>query len=257
LFDDLDAVIDRLPQSIDPATAAEEWLPLLLTWLGFPALPSLPPTTARALLEHASDLLAGRGTIGALEQLLRIVTGRSVTVEDAAAGPPPWVLPATAAGEPPRLGRDTLILKHEAAPKPFALAWSATLGKVPLGQQCHPEISAFARQVGLLIIRIAAPPAEGQLAEWLETLLPSFVPAHCRYRIVYERAGSLTQRGRLGRNIRLAGDREITLGTRLAGDREITLGTDFILGRRRLPAQPTDGAVLNRTSGLDGNLHLS
>ena len=147
LFDEIDATIDGLPGRIDPSTAppslparteknsSPTWQAFLLRWLGFPPVENLGKDTVAALLKMAPKLLADRGTLAALQQVLDILTDYHASVQDSAALPPPWVLPKPDAGRGPRLGIETLVVAAGANP--------LRLGRTELGKASLRRIRCF------------------------------------------------------------------------------------------------------------------
>lgn len=76
----LAALISALPALMRPAETREEFLPWLARWIGLELPPDVPLDVQRALVQHAVPLYQRRGTPGALQQLLDIVTGARATV---------------------------------------------------------------------------------------------------------------------------------------------------------------------------------
>jgi phage tail-like protein len=241
LFGDLDLVIDQLAAHIDPKTAPAEWLPLLLRWLGFPTMEGLEPTVQRRLLQAAPELLANRGTLGALKQLLDIVTGIPWAVEDPAGGPAPWVLQHPDSGLPlPRLGCDTLIRAKR--PYAFRLRHMARLGATPLGDAPVDSVATFAQQADELHLRLCADAGKQEQVEAIvRRFLPYFIPAHCRYRIEFVPPAYWTESRRLGDNLVLA------------DPHSACLGSQAVLGRLRLPLASDGDGIIGRSVVTDGS----
>ncbi len=251
LFGDLDTAIDQLPSHIDPDTAPPSWLPFLLRWLGLPSPDGLSPAVQRNLLKEAPKLLAGRGTVKALQRLLEIITAEngdvSIQIDDRAAVPPPWVLqPLKRRAIAPRLGRDTLIASQQ--PPAFRLG-AAGLGSskgVPLGVGCTDPKRVFAHRTGELRLRIRATgESRKRLEPIIKIFLPYFVPAHCRYRLEFAPTAPRPWRQRLDVDLRLM-DGAVS-----------RLGSETVAGRFRLPLTPMDEIILDRSAHLDRGLHLN
>lgn len=237
LIGDLDARLDGLSANIDPLTAPPERLPFLLRWLGLPTPENMSPEVASRLLAAAPALLEKRGTQDSLTDLLEILAeGAGVTVEDAAAGPLPWVLPsADGASEGARLGCDTLICCAE--PPAFRAGTTAVLGERALGRPPVDPARMLTRTVGEVRIEIAvAPERRADLASLIGPFLRAFVPAHCRVTLAFTAPHLARRYGRLDRDLRLA------------DPRCPSLGTDTVLGNFRLPEEPVDPNILDRTA---------
>ncbi|MFC8130881.1 hypothetical protein [Streptomyces sp. NPDC057302] len=230
LFDGLDEVLATLAQRLDPLTAADDWTAYLLSWLGFPPLGDLPAPIRRALLSDAGTLLARRGTRDGLQLLLDLVTDGRATVHDSADDPAGWVLgPARieAAGAPPtRLGYDTLALATRPQPP---RAGQMVAGASALGPGCPDPRLLLAQHVSLITIALRQAP---DLAPIIERLLPTFVPAHCRVRLLHT-----------------TGDPGPSL--HLHDDCDWRLGSTTRLGRWPLAAPALPPAVLDRGTRLD------
>jgi phage tail-like protein len=233
LFGDLDTELAGLPRRIDPKTAPEDWVPFLLRWLGLPSPTELDPETQRRLLTSAPDLLRNRGTVTALEGLLRIFVGEEFSVTDNGAGPAPWTLPRRGrAAQGPRLGCDTLVFAQRQPG--FRLGCSARLGEQALGYSVLDPVDLFAKRSSGIEIRIAA---DGERRERIQPLLqrylPYFVPAHCHYHLRFVPKDRLSRTWMLG-ELRLQAESV----SRLGGAR---------LGEAPLPESTSEGVVLDRS----------
>ena len=246
LFDELDEELSALAPNIHPDTAPERWTGALLRWLGFPALDDLDSEARRALLGHAPQLLARRGTAWALEQMLEIVTGGSANVDDPD-GAMGWVLPGPHldpgdAGA--RLGRDTVAPGQQ--PGPFR-AGGAMINTTPLGLGCTDPVLTLATQARAITVDIdIAVGEEERLRPIVERLLAFFVPAHCRTRVVYSTIDSRRRSRQLDHDLRLDDDGD----GRLHGDSHWQLRANTRLAAWRLPRSP------DRSFRLDHD-HLS
>jgi phage tail-like protein len=251
LFGDLDTLIGQLPEHIDPNTAPESWLSFLLSWLGLPSPDSLSPAARRNLLKAAPELLAGRGTLQALQRLLEIITADNGTVtieiDDITARPMPWVLQTKERKDlSARLGIDTLIVAQKPAAFRLGIAQLGKAKGVPLGLGWIKPQQIFAQHTGELKIRIRS---NGDIKKRLEPLLtiflPYFVPAHCRYRLEFL---SIPQQHKQQR---------IDVDLYLQDGKRFQLGKETVLGRFRLPVMPVQEIVLDRNARLDCGLHLN
>lgn len=260
LFDDIDSKVDGLPGRIDPATAPPGWYAFLLRWLGFPTVNGLDAAVQKKLLKAAPDLLAQRGTMRALQQMLDIVTGGQAFVRDSAAMPRPWILPG-GGGEGgragPRLGIETLVV--EADFKPLRLGEGAALGHAPLNEMCFDPIRLIEERNGLIEITAGvAPAARGRLEPILWGLLRLFVPAHCRVRLTLLSTAQWRARARLDAGFMIASDQhDETPINRLADDCGGRLGRTSDLGCWRLPQPAFPVPRLDRSTIANGAQNLN
>jgi phage tail-like protein len=243
LFEELDERIAALPGRIDPATAPDACLGELLLWLGFPPTDGLAPDRQRGLLRRAGELLAGRGTLDALREMLDIVTRGRARVSDSGSQAFLWVLGPAA---PPqlRLGRDTRLVA--AAPAALKLGGNA-LGGATLGRGGCIDAAALARAACATVrIRIAIPPGErAALEPVLARLLTMFIPAYCRIDLRWQAPGTLAPAGLLDGDAALAGDDGEPLA---AGSRA---------GRWRLPSEPPSNLSLDADAAFSGVRRLA
>ncbi|REE18414.1 phage tail-like protein [Paraburkholderia sp. BL27I4N3] len=77
----LDDRIASIGSHVDPASAPDDWLDALGSWLDLPWDSALPVERRRALLRSAGPLLAQRGTRAGMLLLLGCVLGEDATVE--------------------------------------------------------------------------------------------------------------------------------------------------------------------------------
>lgn len=79
LYVDLEAEIGRLPKMLDYESTTEDKLPVLAEWVGLDnSVYPFSPQQLRYMIGHLWELQAGKGTRRVLEQVLRLVTGRTV-----------------------------------------------------------------------------------------------------------------------------------------------------------------------------------
>lgn len=259
LYGGIDEAIDRLPSQIRPDTTPDARLSWLLGWLGFPPTAGLPVAVQRELLSKAGDLLARRGTIGALRGMLGIVTRHNlVTIEDAATTRGFWILGAGSPRHAPRLGRDTCVVLGQ--PGGFRPGTGMRLGEEPLGPFCPDLDRTLRARCGLVTIGIALDPAnEAVERPIVESLLAMFVPAHCRIDLRIARAGRTPRGGRLDRGWQLA--RSATAETdetgRLDDPGGIELGAETMLGAWQLPHSAPRPLTIDGTTALDGARRLA
>lgn len=259
LFSEIDEAIDGLPAQIDPETAGDGRLSWLLGWLGFPPTTGLPSDIQRNLLMAAGGLVERRGTIGALREMLSIVTGNNpVIVEDAAATTGFWMIDAGKKRYAPRLGRDTRVVAR--LPGGFRPGKGTRLGEEPLPPFCNDIDRMLRRNCGLVTIRIALDPAsEDVVRPIVESLLAMFVPAHCRIELSIAHAGRTRPGGRLDSGWQLAGkDGAESPGTaRLDDPAGIELGAETKVGVWRLPGCCATPFTIDGTAALDGARRLA
>lgn len=90
--------IDQIPSLIDPATTDPRFLPWIASWVTFELDASLPIHQQRELVRRAIRLYRTRGTVGGIEEMIRVLTAAPVKVEELR-HPRPMVLgKATLAG---------------------------------------------------------------------------------------------------------------------------------------------------------------
>jgi phage tail-like protein len=250
LYGDLSETIDALPARIDPETASEEWLPWLLEWLGFPPTAGLGATIQRQLLREAGDLLARRGTQGALERLLDLVTGGRATVRDSGASAAFWILSSKRTRLTARLGCDTRVVAHR--PKDFVLGRNdLRLGKAPLGRSCTDVDALLCANCGLVAIDIALKAEQPPLVEAVvRSLIDMFVPAHCRVELTISAAARALPASRLD-------EAWPSDGGRLADPRTTELGRLTRPGGWQLPPSDIPPIPIDGTAAPDGARRLA
>jgi len=167
----IDAEISSLGSNIHPATAPEPWLNYVARWLSLPWDDALSRDQKNALINHAAELTALRGTRNGLELLLQCLfpgAPARFRVTDTTAdfafavldGDSP--LPVLLAGYP----------RSRAELGPYAV-----LGKMRLPCPDQPD-DPVAPWVGKVRIDIAAAAAEKRAWEpWLRSLLLTYLPA--------------------------------------------------------------------------------
>jgi phage tail-like protein len=205
LFDSLDETLTELPGRIDPATADDDWTDYLLSWLGFPPVGELPAGARRELLSHASLIIERRGTREGLQQLLDLVTGQRARITDTADETAGWFLgsgdPPSVGDSPARIGVDTLALSQQ--PEPSRLG-TMVVGRNPLGHGCPDRALTLAQRATLITVTVELDREEQvALQPIIDRLLPVFVPAHCRVRVVSTGADSSYRTRQLNVDFRL------------------------------------------------------
>ncbi len=250
LYGDLSETIDSLPGRIDPSTASAEWRPWLLEWLGFPPTAGLGAEVQRDLLSEAGTLLAERGTQGALERMLDIVTGGRARVSDSGASAAFWVLSSRRTRLTARLGRDTRVVAHR--PADFVLGRKhLRLGKAPLGRSCTDVDALLCANCGLVSIEIELEAERRALIEPIvRALIDIFVPAHCRVELKIGLATRALPAGRLDGALAL--DRG-----RLADPRDLELGRSSRPGGWQLPPGDIPPIPIDGTAAPDGARRLA
>ena len=236
VYGEIDEAIDQLPARIHPDTAPDADLGWLLGWLGFPPTTGLSPQVQRRLLKAAGGLLERRGTLGALRELLSIVTGAPVEIGDAAQAAL-WVIGVRPARFAPQLGRTTRLAAS--LPGGFRPGSGMRLGEEPLGPLCTDIGRTLGADCGLVTIRIALDPAmQDVVRPIVDSLLAMFVPAHCRIDLRIVPSGRTPLGGRLDSGWLLAGADDVP-GNGTAGLDDpctIELGSEARLGAWHLPA---------------------
>jgi phage tail-like protein len=250
LYGDLSETIDSLAGRIDPATASEEWLPWLLEWLGFPPTSGLGAVVQRRLLLEAGTLLQERGTQGALERMLDIVTEGRASVRDSGAASAFWVLSSRRTRLTARLGCDTRVVAHR--PADFVLGRKdLRLGEAPLGRSCTDVDALLCANCGVVSIEVELEAEGRELIEpILRSLIDIFVPAHCRVELNVTPATRALPAGRLDGAMPLD-------GRRLADARTIELGRVTRSGGWQLPPTETPPIPIDGTAAPDGARRLA
>ena len=250
LYGDLSETIDALPGRIDPATASDEWLPWLLEWLGFPPTSGLGAAIQRRLLSDAGTLLDERGTQGALERMLGIVTEGRSRVHDSGAAAGFWVLSSRRTRLTAQLGRDTRVVATR--PADFVLGRKdLRLGEAPLGRSCTDVAALLCASCGLVSIRIELPLEQRAMVEPIvRALIDMFVPAHCRVEIEVAPATRALPAGRIDNSLTLGGGR-------LADSRTLELGRVTRPGGWQLPPSDIQPIPIDGTAAPDGARRLA
>jgi len=259
VFDGLDERLALVPAAVDPTTAGDDRTDYLLSWLGFPPLGDLAADRRRELVDHAAELLDLRGTRGGLELLLKLVTKGRATVADSAEEPAAWFLgpgagPSVGAA-PARLGVDTISLGQR---PPAARTGTMIIGRTPLGRGCPDPGLVLAERAGVVTVTVELGLDRQQLEPIIDRLLPAFVPAHCRLRLVYAAADGADRSRRLDVDFRLAPDDGSTdaFDAYLHGDVHWRLGATTQPGGWTLPAPPLRPAVLDHSAVLGARQRL-
>jgi len=251
LYGDIGETIDSLPGRIDPATAPEEWRPWLLGWLGFPPTAGLGAEVQGQLLAAAGDLLEERGTLGALERMLAIVTKGRSAVRDSGASAAFWVLSSRRSRMSARLGRDTRVVAR--LPADFVLGRNdLRLGEAPLGRSCTDVDALLCAACAVIRIDVALDPERRAFVEpILRSLIDLFVPAHCRVELDVGLATRAPPAGRL--------DSSLTLGGGILADpRSAELGRVTRPGRGwQLPPGDSPLIPIDGTAAPDGARRLA
>jgi len=250
LYGDLSETIDALPARIDPSTAKDEWLSWLLEWLGFPPTAGLGAEVQRELLSEAGILLGGRGTQGALERMLHIVTGGRARVRDSGAAAAFWVLSSRRTRLTARLGCDTRVVAH--LPADFVLGRKdLRLGKAPLGRSCADVDALLCANCGLVSIDVELDAERRKLIEPIvRSLIDIFVPAHCRVELAVGLATRAPPAGRLDDALPLG-------GAQLADPRGMELGRITRPGGWQLPPGDIPPIPIDGTAAPDGARRLA
>jgi phage tail-like protein len=248
LYGDLSETIDALPARIDPETASDEWLGWLLEWLGFPPTAGLGAEIQRKLLRAAGDLLAERGTQGALERLLDMVTEGRATVRDSGAAASFWILSSRRTRLTARLGCDTRVVAH--LPKGFVLGRKdLRLGETAIGRSCTDIDALLCANCGLVSIDIALAAERRALIEPIvRSLIDMFVPAHCRVELNINAATHALPALRLGDTLD---------GSPLADPRTNELGRVTHAGGWQLPPNEYPPIPIDGTAAPDGARRLA
>jgi phage tail-like protein len=177
-FEDADRAVERYPALLDPAGVPDEVLPWLGGLLGLLFDPGWDAGIRRSLIAAAPGLYRGRGTPGALKQVIKIVFGVDVAISElaternwAALTERSWA----ALNEASRLGSARLFSRSRTR---FRVGGSA-LSAAAIHSFGNPDDDPLAAQANR--IRVAVPPAPGgggpDLAA-LRRLVVSQAPAH-------------------------------------------------------------------------------
>jgi phage tail-like protein len=253
LYGDIDEAIDGLPGLIDPATAPAAQLPELLSWLGFPPTAGLDPQIQRDLLRQAGSLLMERGTRGALERMLAIVTSAPASVEDASASAPFWIVAGAPRRTSARLGRDTKIVSGLAGAG-FAPG-RARLGEAWFPPRCTDVDGVLRDTCARLVIRVTVAPERHEIVKpILEALLAMFVPAHCRVDL---RVAARAVPAGLDAGLHLAAGHGSNDQARLAAPIGARLGELSRAGAWRLPRPEPPPFTVDGRTPLDGDRWLA
>jgi phage tail-like protein len=250
LYGDIGETIDSLPGRIDPSTASDQWLPWLLEWLGFPPTTGLAADIQRRLLREAGTLLEERGTQGALERMLAIVTAGRASVRDSGASAAFWVLSSRRTRLTARLGFDTRVVSHR--PLDFVLGRKdLRLGTSPLGRSCTDVDALLCASCGLISIEVALDPEQRPLIEpIIRSLIDIFVPAHCRVELTVSPATRALPAGQIDGALPLDGGR-------LADPRNLELGRVTRPGGWQLPPGDSPSIPIDGTAAPDGARRLA
>ena len=237
VFDDLEQRIGELPKRLAPTSDADQaWIDFLIRWLGLPLPADLPAARKHEFLAQAPELLRRRGTPWALQEALRIVTGRDVRIDDLGGGPLPWVLRRGEA----RLGVDSLLIRADR--QGFALGGTARLQRDALGRREPAATRQVAQRTQALRIEIeGGPEDEASLRAAIEATLDHFLPASCRFELRLARLGAAGQGRRLDRDLRLL---------------EPRIGRTMRLGRVALATVQPPAIRLDDRAPLDGRHRL-
>jgi len=224
--------IERLGTLVDPATAPEEWLDFLASWMGMPWHKTLSLQAKRALLGAAADLLARRGTRAGLLLLLRcLLPGTRVHIVDSSVDLSPVIL----AGEG-GAGATLLPAILLGRPHSYAVLGSphTVLGRTHL--KCEDETSCPRDLIeGRLLIRISAEAEDNAaVANILGYLISDYVPIGLRVDLRWRTAAELGMGRRLDDDLVLESYRPAAL------DRRTVVGRSF-LARQGMGRLAPDG----------------
>ena len=239
VFDGLDERLALVAAAVDPATVSDDRTDYLLSWLGFPPLGDLAAGRRRALLDHAAKLLDLRGTRLGLELLLELVTEGRATVADSADEAAAWFLGARR-GRVRRRGARPPGRRHDQPGAAAAGCAGGTMvvGRTPLGRGCPDPELVLAERAGVVTVTVELGlDRRPQLEPIIDRLLPAFVPAHCRLRVVYTAADGADRSRRLDLDFRLAPDdgAAVVFDAYLHGDTHWRLGATTRPGGWTLP----------------------
>ena len=169
-FEEADRAVERHPALLDPGGVPDEVLPWLGGLLGLVFDPGWDATIRRKLIKAAPGLYRGRGTLTALTQVINIVFGVDVAVDELAADRA-W----GALNQSGRLGFTRLFSLSRTR---FRAGGSA-LSSAPIRSFGNPDDDPLTAQANR--IQVLVPPAPGRsgpdLAA-LRALVVSQAPAH-------------------------------------------------------------------------------
>ncbi|MGC1953625.1 MAG: hypothetical protein WA970_13865 [Gammaproteobacteria bacterium] len=107
-------------------------------------------------------------------------------------------------------------------------------------------VQTFAQRFGEIRLSVCATAeTRARIEPIIRRFLPYFVPAHCRVRLVFVAPVYWAEGRRL--------DDDLVL----KDEQSAEIGIGAIMGRLRLPETSIEDAVLNRSSCIDGGLHLN
>lgn len=195
LFDagtaELDAAIDQFPAALDAATAREEFLPWLGSFLDLAVDPAWSADRQRRLIAALPRLYQRRGTIEGLRLAVRLVFDLDITVQELALERAWGRLGSSSSSSSDdcngaRLGAVRLFSRARSR---FALGRSA-LSQAPLRSWGRPELDAASS--GAYRFRVLVPPnptLTPVVRQRLERLIEAQKPAHTQMRLTSGGAG--------------------------------------------------------------------
>ena len=169
-FEEADRAVDRYPALLEPGGVPDEVLPWLGGLLGLVFEPGWDAAIRRNLITAAPSLYRGRGTLAALSQVIKIVSGVDVAISELASDRN-WA----ALNQASRLGSTRLFSRSRTR---FRVGGSA-LSSAPVRSFGNPDDDPLTAQASRIQVRV--PPAPGRsgpdLAA-LRALVVSQAPAH-------------------------------------------------------------------------------
>jgi len=168
-FEEADRAVERYPALLDPGGVPDEVLPWLGGLLGLTFAPGWNAVIRRNLLAAAPVLYRGRGTPGALSQVIKIVFGIDVAITELAADRN-WA----ALGQASRLGSSRLFSRSRTR---FRVGSSA-LSSAPLRSFGQPDDDPLTAQANRIRVLVPRAPGGGLDLAALRQLVVSQAPAH-------------------------------------------------------------------------------
>jgi len=249
LADEIDELIGDSIRRVDPNQTDDIWVGFLLRWFGHSEFAQIPLKQRRSLLKIMPTLLAKRGTLDGLVEVMDALAPQGYAIEDHSLNPDFWVLQDSNDSAGARLGRDTVVTTG--TENNFRLGCNS-LGASQLGRICVDASSSVQRCSTEITVRVfGGQEVRECIAPLTNRIASMFAPAHTRLNFIF---GNHQQPDRLAHAIPERPSADPNSLFILDADKSRALG------EWRLPATAkrvpqTQSASLNSTV-LDGTLIL-